>query len=103
MRYTFVPEDCPYYIVPRVHDMGVSAPYVIGFLPDTYVGNGMKVEFVKMDRNCKVFSNMPSFVPAGMVEDVATDYQIRNPRQPTELVGTELKDDRIREFGVYED
>ncbi|EPY38340.1 calpain-like cysteine peptidase [Angomonas deanei] len=102
MKFTFVPEDCPYYVVPRVHDISISKPYVIGFMPDTYAGNGIKIEFVKMSRNCKVFNNMPSFVPAGNVEDVATQYQIRNPRQPNEYVGTELKDERLDEFGVAE-
>lgn len=102
MKYTFLPEHCPYYVVPRVHDPAVSKPYVLGFLPETYIGNGIKVEFKKIDRNCRIFSNMPSFVQSGMMEDVATEYQIRNPRQPTECVGAEITDDRLQEFGIVE-
>lgn len=100
MKFTFVPEHSPYYVVPRIHDTTVSRPYVFGILPQTYAGNGITIEFVKIDRNCKLFSNMPSFVPAGMVEDVAAQYQIRTPRQPVETIGTEIIDERINEFGV---
>ncbi|CCW65413.1 unnamed protein product [Phytomonas sp. EM1] len=101
--YTFVPEHSPYYVVPRIHDTSIARPYVIGFLPDTYVGNGIRVEFKRMDRHCNVFSNLSSFNPSNMIEDVAAEYQIRNPRQPLECVGTQLKDERLREFGLFEE
>lgn len=103
MKYTFTPENCPYFVIPRIHDPSVTKPYVMGLLPDTYVGNGIKVEFKKVDRNCRVFSNMPSFAQAGMMEDTAAEYQIRTPRQPVECVGQEIIDERLREFGVVEE
>ncbi|ORC84763.1 calpain-like cysteine peptidase [Trypanosoma theileri] len=103
LRYTFEPEGNPYFVVPRVHDSGISMPYVIGLLLDTYVGNGIKVEFKTIDKSCKLFQNMPSFSVKDMTKDISTEYQIRNPRQPTESMGTELKDERLREFGLYEE
>lgn len=66
----------------------MNKPYILGFLPDTYAGNGVRVDFVKLSESCKVFSNMPSFVAAGVCEDVAAEYQIRTPRQPIECIGT---------------
>lgn len=104
MKYTFLPENCPYYVIPRAHDVpGPIKQYVLGFLPETYVGNGITVDFKKFDKECKVFNNMPSFVANGATEDVSTEFQYRNPRQPTEYVGTSIRDERLREFGLYED
>ncbi|KAG5497516.1 hypothetical protein JKF63_03780 [Porcisia hertigi] len=102
MRYTFLPEHNPYFVIPRIHDPTITKPYVMGLLPDTYVGNGIKVEFKRVDRNCRVFANMPSFSQAGMMEDTVAEYQIRTPRQPIECVGEEIVDERLREFGVME-
>ncbi|RNC45232.1 putative calpain-like cysteine peptidase [Trypanosoma cruzi] len=102
MRYTFEPEGNPYFVIPRVHDNSISKPYVLGLLMDTYAGNGIRVEFKGIDRECRVFQNMPTFSVKGMTRDVSTEYQIRNPRQPSECVGAELKDERLKEFGVYE-
>ncbi|KAF8293813.1 Calpain-like protein 2 [Trypanosoma cruzi] len=103
MRYTFEPEGNPYFVIPRVHDNSISKSYVLGLLMDTYAGNGIRVEFKGIDRECRVFQNMPTFSVKGMTRDVSTEYQIRNPRQPSECVGAELKDERLKEFGVYED
>lgn len=100
LKYTFLPEHSPYYVVPRVHDPSVTKPYILGILADTYVGNGIKVEFKSVDRNCKIFSNMPSFSPNGMMEDTTAEYQYRNPRQPTECIGAEIIDERLQEFGI---
>ncbi|KEG11557.1 calpain-like cysteine peptidase [Trypanosoma grayi] len=103
LRYTFEPEGNPYFVIPRIHDAAISKPYVLGLLLDTYAGNGIKVEFKTIDKECKVFQNMPRFSVKGMAQDIATEYQIRNPRQPTECVGSELKDERLKEFGLYEE
>lgn len=102
LHYTFRPEGSPYFVIPRVHDMAISKPYVLGLLMDTYAGNGITVEFKTIDRECRVFQNMPSFSVKGMLRDVSTDYQNRNPRQPTEKMGIELKDERLRAFGLCE-
>nr|CCC94618.1 unnamed protein product [Trypanosoma congolense IL3000] len=99
LRYTFEPENGPFFVIPRIHDMSLTRPYVLGLLLDTYAGNGITVEFKSLDASCKVFQNMPTFSVAGMLRDVATEYQIRNPRQPTECVGVELFDERVQEFG----
>ncbi|CAJ1991217.1 calpain-like cysteine peptidase [Leishmania donovani] len=103
MKYTFLPEHSPYFVIPRIHDPSVTKPYVMGLLCDTYVGNGIKVEFKRVDRNCRVFANMPSFAQAGMMEDTAAEYQIRTPRQPIECIGEEIVDERLREFGILEE
>ncbi|CCW65214.1 unnamed protein product [Phytomonas sp. EM1] len=55
-----------------------------------------------MDRHCNVFSNLASFNPSNMFEDVVAGYQIRNPWQPLECVGTQLKDEQLREFSLFE-
>lgn len=98
------PEDCPYLVVPRViMEMEKELPYVLGVLPETYVGNGLRVEFKKLAGECKVFNNMPAFNPKkhNAMSDVKAEYQIRTPRQPLESSGTEIQDERLREFGVY--
>ncbi|RNF26390.1 calpain-like protein [Trypanosoma conorhini] len=102
LRYTFEPQGNPYFVFPRIHDNFISQPYVLGLLMDTYAGNGIRVEFKAIDRDCKVFQNMPSFSVKGMTRDVSAEYQIRTPRQPMECMGAELKDERLKEFGIYE-
>lgn len=97
------PEDSPYIVVPRVLEAPEKLSYVLGVLPETYVGNGLRVEFKKMARDCKVFSNLPAFNPQkkDVMTEVTAEYQVRTPRQPIESSGTEIQDERLREFGVY--
>lgn len=103
MGLTLRPEDCPYFIVPRVLEAPEKLPYVLGVLPETYVGNGLRVEFKKISRECKVFNNMPvfSFKKKDVMTEVTADFQVRTPRQPIESSGVEILDERLREFGVY--
>lgn len=102
LQYTFEPEGGPYFVIPRIHDVNTSKPYVIGLLLDTYAGNGIQVEFKAIHKSCKVFQNMPTFSVKGMLKDVATEYQIRNSRRPTECVASELVDERLKEFDLGE-
>lgn len=102
LKATLKPEDGPYFVVPRILDEPNMRTYTLGVLPETYVGNGLRVEFKKLADDCKVFSNMPSFNPAkNAVSPTTAEYQVRTPRQPLEASGTEIQDERLREFGVY--
>jgi len=102
LRTTFRPEHSPYYVIPRIHNTSVTKPYILGLLPDTYVGNGIVVEFKKISRECKALQNHPSFIPSATMSDTAAEYQVRSVRQPMDCVGSEIKDDRLMEFGVVE-
>eukprot|EP00796_Vickermania_ingenoplastis_P003602 gene3603-2543_t len=101
IKVTLQPEEGPYFVVPRILDEHGLRTYTLGFLPETYVGNGLRVEFKKLAADCKVFSNMPSFHTAKSVSKASAEYQVRTPRQPLEASGSEIHDERLREFGVY--
>lgn len=101
LKATLRPEESPYFVVPRILEEQSLRMYTLGFLPETYVGNGLRVEFVKLASDCKVFNNVPSFNAAKNATSATAEYQVRTSRQPLEATGSEIHDDRLREFGVY--
>lgn len=80
MSYTFTPEGSPYYIIPRAYDAGTNKRYVLGFIANVQVGDGLEIGFKALDRSCKIFHNYPKFSVDEKVARVAidTEYQF-NP------------------------
>jgi hypothetical protein len=75
LKYRFVPEDSPYYVIPRIYDAGGNRDYILGLISDhPATGTIMDVSFVSLPKTCRVFHNYPSFA----VEETTallTDYQ----------------------------
>lgn len=102
LKATLLPENSPYYVVPRMLEESGVRTYTLGMLSETYVGNGLRVAFKALAADSKVFANMPSFHPSKGISSITAEYQVRTPRQPLEASGTEIHDERLREFGVYQ-
>lgn len=105
LKVTLEPADGPFLLVPRMLEEGehLSRPFILGVLPETYIGNGLKVEFKKLPEESKVFQNLSKFNPGkneNILEEVTAVYQVRTARQPLEVKGSEIIDERLKEFGL---
>ena len=62
MQYQFVPENSPYYVVPRVYDTGSNKHFTLGMISDVGAdSSGLQIEFKTLDKSCRVFQNYPKF------------------------------------------
>jgi hypothetical protein len=83
MEYTFLPENSPYYVVPRVYETGSNKNYTLGLIADTKAStSALSVNFKTLDKQCRVFQNYPKFMldTATMLEPFSTHYQL-NPER----------------------
>lgn len=79
--YDFQPSATPYLVIPRLYHAGMSKSFVLGFLPERCVGDGLVVEFKYLDPFVKVFQNYPKFSYSAAQDSraVEADFQYNPP------------------------
>ncbi|CUI14920.1 calpain-like cysteine peptidase, putative [Bodo saltans] len=76
LKYRFIPEESPYYVIPRIYDAGGNRDYVLGMITDHPATDDavLDISFVSLPKTCRVFHNYPSFSVENTVP-LKTDYQ----------------------------